>query len=321
MRNGEKIEKFVRFIHESLKNVPDTEILSNYRIDNNSGRKREIDILIKSVINGIEIAIAVECKDYKRRVSAEKIEAFNSKCDRINGISKKVFVATNGYQADAINAANEFEIDLFDLNEIDKKSIIDWFPIKQLKTHYRLKMPFNIKVISNEEEIPKLPLDKELVIYFYDGSDPMQLSVFLWNNIVFKNQRMLKSLMIYDFLKYGNLNYQTIFPFALDLNGIYIMENKKNHKITRIESSVIGWMEEVPANIIEGRSYKKINEAPQAGLISLDVEKKEKADVVFTKDMDIKIFHTDSMGNVKQMKTLFEYNSKTDKLKRINDNE
>lgn len=321
MRKGEKIEKFVRFIHESLKNMPATQISSNYKIDNNSGRKREIDVLIKSSINEIEIIIAIECKDYKRRVSADKIEAFKGKCERIKGISKKIFVATNGYQADAINAAKEFDIDLYNLNEVRKEDILEWFPISQLKAHYKLNPPINLKIVGDEKEIEKLPIDENMVIYFDDNDEAMILFVFLWNYVVCGSQRYLKSLLIYDFMKYGNLDYQTIFPFALDINNIYIKgENNKKHKVVKIKSSVVGWLEEIPAKIIEGRSYNKINEAPQAGVISLDVEKKEKADVVITKNQEVKIFHTDSMGNTKQMKTLFEYNSKTDTFKKLNNN-
>ena len=86
MNDGKKLEQLVRFVQETLKNVPDTEIFSNYKIENISGRKREIDVFIKSQINGMDIKIAIKCKDYKNAIPVEKIEAFNSKCQRINGI-------------------------------------------------------------------------------------------------------------------------------------------------------------------------------------------------------------------------------------------
>jgi len=89
MNNGKQIEKLVRLIQEALKDFPGTQIFSNYKITNNSGRKREIDVLLKTNINGYEIIIAIECKDYKTPIPVEKIEAFNSKCQRIKGISKK----------------------------------------------------------------------------------------------------------------------------------------------------------------------------------------------------------------------------------------
>lgn len=145
MNDGKKLEQLVRFVQETLKNVPDTEIFSNYKIENISGRKREIDVFIKSQINGMDIKIAIECKDYKNAIPVEKIEAFNSKCQRINGISKKIFVATNGYQADAIEAARDFDIELYNLIDISKKQITEWLPIKQLNPNIKLQPPLKFK--------------------------------------------------------------------------------------------------------------------------------------------------------------------------------
>jgi hypothetical protein len=96
MKAGKNLELLVRLIHETLKDVQNTQVYSNFKIENTSGRDREIDILIISSINGFEIKIAIECKEYKRAVPVKEIEAFYGKCKRINGISKLVFVASNG---------------------------------------------------------------------------------------------------------------------------------------------------------------------------------------------------------------------------------
>lgn len=39
---------------------------------------------------------------------------------------RKFFVATNGYQADAIEAARDFDIELYNLIDISKKQITEW---------------------------------------------------------------------------------------------------------------------------------------------------------------------------------------------------
>ncbi|MCB0853259.1 MAG: restriction endonuclease, partial [Bacteroidetes bacterium] len=112
---------------------------------------REIDILIKSSINGMEILIAIECKNFKKPIPVEKIEAFHSKCLRIKGISKKVFVSSNGYQADAFGAAKDFEIDLYHLNEISQNAIVEWLPqIKQLNANIKIKLPYKISIDKDE---------------------------------------------------------------------------------------------------------------------------------------------------------------------------
>ncbi|MGE0021954.1 MAG: restriction endonuclease [Draconibacterium sp.] len=320
MNSGRKAEKFVRLIQETIKDFPGLEIFSNYKIKNISGRNREIDVLLKTTINSFEIIIAIECKDYKISIPVEKIESFNSKCQRITGISKKIFVATNGFQADAINAAKHFDIELYNLNEIESQDIINWFPIKQLKAKYLLKPPHGLEMDANESEIVNIPKDDELTIHFYDGTTPKSLTAFLWNSVIVENQRQLKVILLYDFMKYdSNLNYQTIIPFKVDINGIYILgENDKKINITRIESAIVGWLEETPAKIIGAKSYKKWNSETIADIVSIDMERGELADIVFTKEKDFKIFHTDDKGKEIQLQTLFEFDSKTNKLTKKN---
>lgn len=314
MNDGKRLEKLVRLIQESLKDFPNTEIFSNYKIKNNSGRKREIDVLLKTTINNFDLIIAIECKDYKKAVQVEKIEAFNSKCERIKGISKKIFVASNGYQADAIDAAREFEIELYNLNEIDKHEIVKWFPVMQLKGNYLLKQPYKITIEKSDKDFLTTSEDEELTVYFYDGRNPILLTGLLWNTVVFENQRQLKSVLIHDFMKYDNLNYQTLFPFKLKLSGVYLKGlNDSKINLLNVESYVIGWLEEVPANIIEARSYNKSNKEAIANVLTVDMDK-EVADIVYTNDHEIKIFHTNSNGKVNQLVTLFEYNPKTDKF-------
>ena len=320
MNKGRKAEKLVRLIQEAIKNFPNVEIFSNYKIKNISGRKREIDVFLKTKINSFEIIVAIECKDYKTSVPAEKIEAFNSKCLRIPGISKKIFVATNGFQADAINGAKHFDIELYNLNEIEYQDIINWFPIKQLKARYLLKPPHGLEMDADESEIVNISKDVEPTIHFYDNTPSLSLTAFLWNSIIFENQRQLKAILLYDFMKYeGNLNYQKIIPFECEINGIYVLGvNDKKIDITRIKSEIVGWLEETPAKIVGARSYQKCNSETIAEIVSIDSEKGESADIVFTKENDFKIFHTDDKGNVTQLQTLFEFDSKTGKLTKTN---
>ena len=322
MNSGRKAEKIVRLIQETLKDFPGIEIFSNYKIKNISGRNREIDVLLKTTINSFEIIIAIECKDYKTSVPVEKIEAFNSKCQRITGISKKIFVATNGFQADAINAAKHFDIELYNLNEIENQDIINWFPIKQLKAKYLLKPPHGLEMDAKESEIVNIPKDVEPSVHFYDDTTPQSLTSFLWNSVIVENQRQLKAILLYDFMKYeSNLNYQTIIPFKVDINGIYILgENDKKINITRIKSEIVGWLEESPAKIIGARSYQKCDSETIAEIVSIDTEKGEFAEIVFTKENDFKIFHSDNKGKVSQLQTLFVFDPKTGKLIKQNNN-
>ncbi len=322
MNNWKHFEKLVRLIQETLKNIPSTEIFSNYKIENKSGRKGEIDVFIESSINNMEIKIAIECKDYRKPVSVEKIDAFNSKCQRIKGISKKVFVSSNGYQADAYNAANFHDIELYNLSEISRDKISEWFPITQLKPNLRLQLPFKIHVFGDESDIERVQREKKIVIHFFKEKESILLEHLLWENVI-ENQNEIKNYMLFDFIKKmgkEKSRIETRIPFSIDFEGIYILgKDGKELEVSRIESEVIGWFDELPADITEARKYVKKDSNIEASIVSLDVGKEEKADIIFTNKNDISIFHTKQDGKIYPMKTFCIYDPKTDKFAYEND--
>ncbi|MCT3991088.1 restriction endonuclease [Elizabethkingia anophelis] len=151
-KNGKNLEKLVRIVEEVYKTNPNTRIYSNYKIPNESGNKREIDILIESTINNFDIKIAIECKEYSTNVTVEKIEAFNSKCQRIPSINKKIFVSQTGFQRDAIDAAKTFGISLYTFDDIQNNASNILFPISRIKPVF---CGFGIEEIYCDEH-PKL---------------------------------------------------------------------------------------------------------------------------------------------------------------------
>ena len=242
MNNGKHLEKLVRLIQESLKNIPDTKITSNAKLKNNANRKREFDILIETVINAIDIKIVIECKDFSTPVSAEKIEAFQGKCDRIPEISKKVFVSSNGYQLDAINAAKEFDIVTYTLSEIDKNTIADWFPMKQLNISFKLENSLKLFFCVKEEDLKNVPQDEDLIVYFDDDNESsIELYGFIWNSTVCKEQHELYGSMLLNFMKHENTTEHVRFPFKLELGGVYVKGiGDKKFYLGKVEGTALG---------------------------------------------------------------------------------
>lgn len=122
----------MRLVQETLKGTNDLSISQNYRIANTGKRKREIDILIEANINGFVLRIAIECKRYSKPVPVKEVEAFNSKCQRLPGISKKVFISSSGYQADALLAARDFDIEALTAEALNADTVKAWVPIQNL---------------------------------------------------------------------------------------------------------------------------------------------------------------------------------------------
>lgn len=142
-------EKVNQLIQESFKTDDFTEVLCNFRIPNRKGTKRELDILIKSVVNNSKIQIAIECKDHKRKIGEPSIEAFKSKCDSIPNINKKIFVSAKGFSKGAIDAAKDYDIDLYRLEEINLDTIKNWIIFRS----------FNAFVTHREVKITKICAD------------------------------------------------------------------------------------------------------------------------------------------------------------------
>ena len=124
--NGLFFETLVKLIQESYRDKKDTKIYQRYKLTNIAGTEREFDIVIESNINSHQILIVIECKDEGRKIEVGEMEAFITKCNRIPAINKKIFVSKKGYQADAVNAAQEAGITLYQLKDIDPSIIQDW---------------------------------------------------------------------------------------------------------------------------------------------------------------------------------------------------
>lgn len=129
--NGRAFEKLVAIIQEAYKDSPHTHIYTNFKIRDKFAKKkiREFDVFIITKINNVDLKIAIECKDYKKPVSIEKIEAFNSKCSTVSGISKKIIISPKGFQSGAIENAEQFDIELLVLSDVNTTTPISWMDV------------------------------------------------------------------------------------------------------------------------------------------------------------------------------------------------
>jgi hypothetical protein len=323
MNDGKHIEKLVRLIQETLKDSPNTNIFSNYRIPNRSFKKREIDVLIETQVNDITLRIAIECKDNARPVPSKELEAFNSKCERIKGINKKVFVSSSGYQSGAIDAAEDFDIDLYNLRDISPKIIQYWLPFKRLK-HKMILHPSKIDIIGDTQEITEnLPYKNDQMIYIVGEKEPKHLLKFIWS-MVMENHSTIWAGLIYDFLKRKPntpVDKRLNIPFELKLEGVYVIGlTGKKFFLDKITSAVDVWFEEMDPNITETKIYEDINGKEKAQIVTLGISQDEQTDIVTSSNNKISFFHTDRFGVTTKLEELFQYDPKTGKIIEINKN-
>jgi hypothetical protein len=317
MKPGKKIETLVALIQDTLKESDNTVIYSNLKIPNISGQKREFDVLIESTINSFKIKIAIECKDYKRKVGAEKIEAFNSKCQRIPEINKKIFVSTNGYQKDAVNAANDFGIELYDFKKISPNTILSWFPISQIADKFEVLLPVSIQLIGSKEEIEKISLPISFNVQFYDNREPIEISKLLLD-ILREHRNEYQASLLEAYLQSKAINnLKHSFPFIINCKGIYLTFQEKEYSIVKIETKIFAWFEEIPIEVIESRDFKNETNSLDIKTLSLDFKNAGKTDLIFSSRKTLNIFHTKADGTTYKLKPLLKYDPKTNKTTKL----
>jgi hypothetical protein len=315
--NGKSLEKTIRLIQETLKDSENTKIFNNYKIENESGQKREIDILIVSSINDFEIKIAIECKDYNKKVPVKEIEAFQSKCDRIKEINKKVFVSTNGYQADAINTAKYYGIELHTANKLKQEDVKSWFPINQmgLKIESKFTAP-KLYLDTTQEILDIISKDFNGVVYREKINEPIKIESLLIEAID-NNKSVIMNLAIIEWIKLEETKKDESFPiqFKLDFNDFYIKPTEKEKiKLFGLESSVYVKFVKRDATILSGRIVKGSKENDITKSITVDVGGNLKSDIIIDKNEEITLFATNENGESQKLKTLFTYNPKTKKF-------
>lgn len=105
--------------HFGIKNVQ-----HNKKLIGHSGCEHQIDVYWEYEKDGVDHHVAIECKNYNKRISKEKVCAFNGvliDLDNVEGI----MVSKKGYQKGAKTYANHYGISLKELREPgERESII-----------------------------------------------------------------------------------------------------------------------------------------------------------------------------------------------------
>jgi len=126
--DGKDYEQFVKKLQQALldsenlirqKNI---RIETNKKLTDNCGIEREFDIYWEYDLAGVTYKTVIECKDYKSRVSVEKIDALIGKTRDLPDV-KAVFATKTGYQSGAKKKAEFNKIDLLIARE---ESEDDW---------------------------------------------------------------------------------------------------------------------------------------------------------------------------------------------------
>lgn len=319
-KKGKSLENIIALIQKTLKDSSETKVFKNFKIENIGGREREIDVLIESKINGFEMKIAIECKDYKGRVSVEKIEAFESKCKRIKGINKKVFISNKGFQADAINAAKDFDIELQTASKLDINSIVNWFPITSIT--FKISDGGNSVLLMDLDDVGDLSSEfekqiekPELIITFNNDKNDTVKNVII--NVIKIRENYIHNMALLTWMKLdvAKKNKPFIIPLIVGFpEGCFLNLNGRKIGLTGIEINIEGLFEESPVQINEMRRLESMEGALKAETLTVQTSNDMTTSFVKTPDNNTTIHISKNDGDSTQLKLLAVYNPKTNKL-------
>jgi len=318
-KKGKGFERIMGLIQETLKNSPNTHVLTNYLIENVSGRKREIDILITTEVNGFDLKIAIECKDYSnsRKVPVKEIEAFYSKCEQIRSINKKVVISSSGFQEGAVDSAQNFGIELMTTSELTPEVIRQWMPVNQLSMKFITPFDGPVMLIDSQdqEHLENIFESYDGIIHFEEEYDSVHVGKFLVSAVNSNKQLFWKLGLIEWMRTEQSQRFDPIsIPFQLDLKNTYIIDSNKN-KLTLLglKTGIKVQFHESPALISEAKSLKDSDGNTKANTFSVNMGNELSADVIVTQNMKTD-FYLKTKHGTKKLKQLFSYNPKTDEF-------
>ncbi len=309
-KDGKKLEQLVKIVEEVYSSNSTTKVLSNYKIENTSSNKREIDILIKSQVNNFNITIAIECKEYKSKIPVEKIEAFNSKCLRIPEINKKIFVSENGFQKDAIDCAKNFGIELYTFSSLEKNAKKILFPIQQIKPRFK---GFEVLEVYCDESPLLKKININIIEKFYsiNKNDIFNLSQLVELGAK-PNWSQIMEIAFYKWMKTKSDKHKIY--FLIDFTGIFFEFENEKIFINQLECNANIDFEFIDINCDE-MEYKNFeNHKTKANVLNFDFDKDLKGKIILDEKERLHFFDTSNDNEVKKLDILFEYNPKTDKF-------
>lgn len=148
MNSNIEYELFTREIYQQLVDsdvVKTTKVQHNVKLEGRSGQKHQIDVYWEYNIAGSKHQVAIECKNYNKPVSKEKVCAFKGVLDDLNGVNG-IMVTKVGYQKGAKEYAKEYGILLKELREPRNGETI----IGTIENHFHIEIRHTLFMVDEK---------------------------------------------------------------------------------------------------------------------------------------------------------------------------
>lgn len=223
MSKGEALEKLTELLEKSISDK-NTIVERDKKVVDLDGVQRQIDVFITSRLNRRTYITIIECKDYNRKVSIDKIESFASMCSRLKKVDKKIFVSSKGFQSGAIRKAETNNIELCIVSEYENSK--ENKEVTEKEVHLIEKKCTILKIRCDTRELEKKGIvNKKFELYDYEGNEVKKSII---ENKLLKSSEMSKFLIT----KQGYLlNQKKILCLNLKFKNTFIKHEDTLHEI------------------------------------------------------------------------------------------
>lgn len=142
MNPNTEYELFTQEIYRQLgqaTRVNAADVQHNVKLEGRSGQKHQIDVYWEYEKDGKKHRVAIECKNYSRRISLEKVCAFKGVLDDLDGVSG-IMVTKVGFQKGAKKYAKQFGISLKELRSPEYGETI----IGEIENHIHYEVRYTL---------------------------------------------------------------------------------------------------------------------------------------------------------------------------------
>lgn len=231
MKKGSLFETVVHIVQKALNKEESATIYQNHYLRENTGINREFDIIIEYKIDNFNLTVAIECKDYKSKISIGKIEEFYAKCSSVAQVNKMIFVTRNGFQKGAKIKAKSYGIDLLLLEKISELEVMNWLQIG-------VPLPFSAQRLITSPSIEFLsePFDfMESDILILENMGVQLPLIEFMSNVV--QERIRKTKMRVSSVDSAPSDHEII-SLKIDFSAAFLIRGDKKSRIKTLRFNV-----------------------------------------------------------------------------------
>ena len=178
MNNGKEYEEFVQSVQniilQGYSELQNIKFERNVFLKGKSGVEREFDVVATYVYNNIPHTLIIECKDYKKKISLEKLDALQGKMLDFPKF-EAMLVSKSGFQTGVLQKAAFYNVLILRIRKENEKK--DWeteYGVPLMRDFYFInpitKKPIPISIAPETLGIIIDPIRKQKLRICVDGT-------------------------------------------------------------------------------------------------------------------------------------------------------